>query len=178
MTGWADFCEDIKPFLMAEESPATAALKGKLSAGELSLDALNQSQMLQLSGSVEIMALTVPSVANHSTSVSMYFNLHAPSENVRATRLAHACGHTQAAIRGDAFVSRVIDDEPGDIWKRIDILEPEVAPDAQWVIGSRRKGMGGGHGGAGSSVSGTLMGMAYSTLGNSFPIFLSYTILS
>lgn len=115
---------------------------------------------MQLAGSVEIIAMTVPTQLNGNVSVSMYFNRHAEEINVRATQLAHGCGHTQAVIRGDAMISRVIDDEVKDIWCRIDITVEEAAHDAPWVNACRKKNGGGGHGGSGSSVSSSLNSMA------------------
>ena len=75
--------------------------------------------------------------------------------NVRATVLARACGHGEAQIFGDAFVSRYHDDEVKDIWKRINLSIEETLPTSQWC-----KGGGGGLGkGSGSSMSSVMANM-------------------
>ena len=155
-----DFVDDVKPQLIAacKEANHTAALRQKLESGQVSIDALAESDMVRLSSELEILTIVLPTKTNGMVSVSLYFNPHAVVVNSRATALAHACGHTQSEVRGDAFMSRVIDDEVADIWKRIDITAAEFTPDAVWVSNARLQGGGGGNGGAGSSVQSTIAG--------------------
>merc|ERR1712054_408201 len=108
---------------------------------------------MQLSGSLEILALTVPTQTNEYTAVSMYYNQNAAAVNERASALAHACGHKKAVIKGDAFVSRIIDNEVADVWKRIDIDLCELDPRAEWVLHAQKLHKGGG---SGASLSGTM----------------------
>ena len=142
-----DFVDEIRPDLVKKSGEPTAALREAIESGALSAEQMSQIDLMQLSGSCDILACTVPTPTNEHTAVSMYHNPHSTTPNDRATALAHACGHTAAEIRGDAFVSRIIDNEAADVWKRIDISADEVETTAEWVKASRLKNGGGGHGG-------------------------------
>ena len=87
--------------------------------------------------SVEITLLTVPLASNGFQSVSLYSDPAPEAKqlppNARATALAVAAGHAAAALRGDAFLSRVVDDEAGDVWERRDLRAGEAAEGAPWV---------------------------------------------
>ena len=155
-----DFADDIRADLVPKEGDPSAMLQKQVAAGEIPPELLAQLDVFALSGSSEILALTIPTAGNQSTSVSMYHNLHATEANPRATQLARSCGHARAEVRGNAMISRIIDNEKADVWKRVDITVEEATPDSQWVVDCARKGMGGGHGGAGSSVAASLAGMS------------------
>ncbi|GMH95777.1 hypothetical protein TL16_g13230, partial [Triparma laevis f. inornata] len=110
----------------------------------------------------EITALTVPYAKNANTAVSMYSDDKAKNKNLpfnkKATGLARACGHGQAELFGDAFVSRYYDDEAADIWERKDFTVSDSLPNAAWCT----LGGGGTGKGSGSSLSNLM-----SKMGNS-----------
>jgi len=151
-----DFAEDVKHLLVAKDGEPNDRLREAIEAGALTVEQMAQIDIMQLSGSCDILACTVPTPKNGHVAVSMYHNPHATTINERATALAHGCGHTAATIKGDAMVSRLIDNEEADIWKRIDIAAEEIHPEADWVKACTRKGGGGGHGGSGSSLSSSM----------------------
>ena len=74
--------------------------------------------------------------------------------NDRATSLMEACGHRlppgddglQGGVYGDVFVGRCRDDEPGDVWERVDMGAGEVDPGSGWCVSARKEGGGGGEG--------------------------------
>ena len=105
---------------------------------------------LSQSTSMEITALTVPCPANSNIAVSMYGDDKAKGKqlpvNARATALARACGHGEALVNGDVFVSRYHDDENADIWDRTDFTIEDSLPEAKWCSaggGGKGKGSGG-----------------------------------
>jgi len=81
--------------------------------------------------------------------------------NVRATALARGCGHGEAEIYGDAFVSRYHDDEIADIWERVDIKTKECEQSALWT----KMGGGGSGKGGGSSLSSLMSKQQQATMG-------------
>jgi hypothetical protein len=108
---------------------------------------------LHTSTACEITALTIPCAKNDQTAVSMYSDDKSRAKNlllnVRATALARGCGHGEAEIYGDCFVSRYYDDEVKDIWNRVDLKANECTGDAKWC----KAGGGGAGGGSGNSLS-------------------------
>ena len=100
---------------------------------------------------VEITLLTVPLPTNSFSSVSLYSDPAPDAKglppNARATALARACGHASAALRGDVFLSRVVDDEAGDVWERRSLGVEEAVLSAPWVAEARaaiaKRGAGG-----------------------------------
>ena len=52
-------------------------------------------------------------------------------------------------------MGRARDDEPGDVWERVDFTKEDASPTAQWCRAARASGGGGGQGGSSaSSLSG------------------------
>jgi hypothetical protein len=110
-------------------------------------------------GGVEITLLLAPTAASRFESVSVY---SAPTHaallaagaapparaNARATALCRACGHPpdSAPVLGDAFLSRCVDDERGDVWERRALRADEARPGAAWP-----KGIAGAHSAAQSA---------------------------
>ncbi len=141
-------------------------------------------QESQSSASCEITCLTIPTVLNGHTAVSMYGDDHGRTKNrpynMRATKLMMACGHAfpnddkvgdgkPNGIYGDVFVGRAIDDEGRDIWERVDMTPEEVEGDPMklpWCKIARRKGGGGGQGGSAASLSKTLQNFQNQQQGN------------
>jgi len=158
-----DLMEVIKPKLASSGGPPDLALlreqmKAQVKATgmevpEEALAKVDDETLLQnFSDRVEILALTVPTPGNGHISVSMYYNKdNCVAANPRATAIARACGHASAEIVGPAFVSRIIDDERKDIWKRVDIGIDEMVPSAEWIVAASKPGGGGGRGSAASS---------------------------
>lgn len=109
--------------------------------------------------SCDIMALSIPLPGNNYRAVSMYCSddstvLAKMSENIRATKLVTACGHSlPQAIRGDVFLGRAYDNEEFE-WERVDFLASDAEPTADWCRVARSAGGGGGHGGSANSLSG------------------------
>jgi hypothetical protein len=126
------------------------------------LAAVSDEQLLAYATSdtntCEITALTLPVAASNFHGVSCYSDRNADAKrlgiNARATAIARGCGHTSAEIKGNAYLSRYIDNEAADIWKRVDFKLSEAAPTSDWCRRARKKGGGGGAGGSGSSLSG------------------------
>ena len=120
--------------------------------------------------SCEIVALTVPTKGNQYHAVSMYTasdstdGTSSATKNDRANALMEACGHGQksqdAAVRGDVFVGRCVDNEAEE-WRRIDFVPSDAALDVDWIRVAITKGGGGGSGSGGSahSLSGVLQKM-------------------
>jgi hypothetical protein len=107
--------------------------------------------------SCEIMALSVPLPGNEYKSVSLYssdYPAAAVQENVRATKLVTACGHTlPKPILGDVFVGRAYDNEAFE-WERVDFPTSDADPTTNWCRVARSPGGGGGRGGKASSLNG------------------------
>ncbi|GMH59294.1 hypothetical protein TrRE_jg267 [Triparma retinervis] len=129
---------------MAQQIRAEAIKAG---ANPAQLNAVNDLALLSLHNSTtcEITCLTLPVPLNSKTGVSMYTDDKGRSKgletNVRASSLARRCGNSEADIKGDAFVSRYIDDEEGDVWVRLDFTEGQVSRDTTWTeVGKGRGG--------------------------------------
>ena len=122
---------------------------------------------------VDITLLSVPR-APAFESYSLYSDPDAAAKrhtiNQRATLLMHAAGHPPTSlIYGDAFLSKCVDDEAGDVWERRSVVAGDVLPTAAWVraasaanVGRNVSGwtsagvmaqMNSGGGGGGGSVS-------------------------
>ncbi|GMI41544.1 hypothetical protein TrCOL_g6502 [Triparma columacea] len=119
----------------------------KAGANPAQLSAVNDAALLALHNSTtcEITCLTLPVAANSKTGVSMYTDDKGRGKglgtNVRASELARTCGNPDADIKGDAFVSRYIDDEEGDVWERVDFEVKEAQGETGWTeIGKGRGG--------------------------------------
>ena len=86
--------------------------------------------------SVEITLLSVPKAPDF-LSVSMYSDpageMKGLPENSRATALLRAAGHASTMLRGDVFLSRVLDNEATDEWARRPITVAEADPASPWV---------------------------------------------
>jgi hypothetical protein len=110
-------------------------------------DLVRMFQSSQLGGgaaaSCDITALTVPTVRNGHMAVSLYTQQEDPSSssspgrpplplNVRATRIAAACGHAGTRVAGDAFLGRANDDERLDVWERVDFPPEDADPASAW----------------------------------------------
>jgi CS domain len=120
--------------------------------------------------SVNITALTVPTVDNGYQACSLYSMIHSKSVaeplNPRANALLTACGHQVRhndaagnggnAIYGDAFVGRALDDESRE-WERLDFTAADVDPGADWCRTARAVGGGGG---AGRKAAASLVNIA------------------
>jgi hypothetical protein len=116
-------------------------------------------QQNQMEPTCDIVVLTMPTRMNGFTAVSMYVaehsrQLYAP--NTRATALMVACGHvmdaavsSSAAVHGDVFVGRAKDDEQSvdGIWERLDFLQKDADPGAEWCRIARSPEGGGGRSG-------------------------------
>jgi len=84
-----DFADDIRPKLVPKGTDPTDILREALESGALTPEQVAQVDIMKLSGSCEILALTVPTATNKSVAVSMYYNAHATAVNKTATALAH-----------------------------------------------------------------------------------------
>lgn len=98
---------------------------------------LNQGMLEQLAQSqmVDIVPLVPGVEATDWTAVSMYVDDKGIPKglpvNTRASALAAACGQ-MVEVRGDAFISRLRDDQ-NDIFERLDFTLDELSGDAPWV---------------------------------------------
>ncbi len=86
---------------------------------------------LELGPTVDILALTVPTIRNDYTAVSLYQNGNPGNEGLEVNRrvngLVAACGlKVSNEIRGDCVVSRYVDNDD-DIWKRVNITAAECS---------------------------------------------------
>jgi hypothetical protein len=101
----------------------------------------------RLAGSVEIIALAVPTPANNFSSVSLYcdgnssFKPNGKVPNVRATQIAKACGHHSLVVMGDCFAGRALDDERVE-WERLDLRLQDLRSDASWVLATAKANQG------------------------------------
>ena len=107
-----DFADEIRKDLIPKEGGDPAEiLREQIEAGILTPEQVAQIDIMQLSGSCEILALTVtlaalalfcrslaghgcsqvPTAGNDFTAVSMYFNKHAKGVNERPTHLTTLC---------------------------------------------------------------------------------------
>ena len=108
-------------------------------AGAPPPDAAAVSRAVAGTRDVEITLLAAPTLATDFRSVSLYSDPDAVLKqlppNARATALAVACGHPPETTRlfGDAFVSRCVDHEGDDVWRRESLTAAEAAPDAAWA---------------------------------------------
>jgi hypothetical protein len=151
---------------------AAAGAAGDAAPGRVDqLLSLQDDQLLEMfqsasgrGSSCDITALTVPTERNCHTAVSLYardpssFGSSSSSVagemNVRATRIAAACGHVgSTAIVGDAFIGRAHDDERADVWERIDFPLQDADPGAEWCRVACGPGGGGGSGSSRSNRS-------------------------
>lgn len=111
--------------------------------------------------SCEITALTIPTPDNKFEAVSLYGDDHARNKklplNDRASALGKGCGHSALEIHGDVFVGRCVDNEVGDVWKRVNFRVDETDQESEWCLIARRSGGGGSNGGGTpASLSGSL----------------------
>jgi len=108
-------------------------------AGAPAPDAAAVSRAASGARDVEITLLAAPTLATDFRSVSLYSDPDAVLKrlppNARASALAVACGHPPESTRlfGDAFVSRCVDHEGDDVWRRESLSAAEAAPDAAWA---------------------------------------------
>jgi len=86
---------------------------------------------------VDIFPCLLPKRENGFRGVSVYIDDKGVSKklplNERATGLVRAAGFPEQAFHGDAFVSRVLDDELGDRWERQDFTQSDCSSDASWT---------------------------------------------
>ena len=95
----------------------------------------------KMGGQIEIIVLALPTRQNNFQSVSIYCDGNssfrttgdgANQINMRATELAHACGHRDVAIMGECFIGRAHDDERVE-WERVNFTEADLATNSPWV---------------------------------------------
>ncbi|KAJ1416472.1 hypothetical protein B484DRAFT_454265 [Ochromonadaceae sp. CCMP2298] len=102
-------------------------------------DFLNGSDGARMAGSVEIISLCLPTAANGFKAVSMYcdgnsaFRGEGQQQNLRATAVLRACGHTSMVVVGSAFMGRAMDDERVE-WERLDFVESDLGLQSAWVL--------------------------------------------
>jgi hypothetical protein len=145
---------------------ASYGAEGGASSRLSQLQSLGDDQLVEMfhgagGGSCDITALTVPTERNGHAAVSLYSqdpsSIGAPAGgsgmNVRATRIAAACGHVGSAVAGDAFIGRAHDDEASDVWRRIDFTLQDADPGAEWCRVASAPGGGGGSGSSRSNRS-------------------------
>jgi hypothetical protein len=88
----------------------------------------------------DISALTIPTSQNNYTAVSLY-TAGGDVLNPRATKLVVGCG-MDTTVNGNVFVGRCIDNEPGDIWERVDFTIADVDPSSDWCKLARSSSSG------------------------------------
>lgn len=114
---------------------------------ELSIDDAMMERLIDAE-SLDIFPIQCPTRITGFHSVSLYCDDKGIAKgldvNVRATGLVHACGYVGQTIRGDAFISRIFDDE--DAWYREDFALADMSSDAAWVkLTNEMRGKGGGN---------------------------------
>lgn len=108
---------------------------------------LDRGSGLNLTGTVEIITLAVPTARNSFESVSLYcdgnsaFKETGKIPNQRATAIARACGHSSLMIMGDCFIGRALDDESRE-WERLDFSAADLRLDAAWVQAAAKANAG------------------------------------
>ena len=92
----------------------------------------------------DIMALTIPLPTNNYQAVSMYHcDSSSDEQNQRAIEVIVGCGmNSSVSINGDVFIGRCVDNEPGDIWKRIDFTIEDTNPSSAWCKAARASNAG------------------------------------
>lgn len=127
-------------------------------------DILQMLETSQNSASCNIIAVTVPTKVNNFQAVSMYTSQDDDESsdvavNMRAVSFLHSMGHTNANCKGDVFIGRCIDDENGDVWKRVDFSIVDLSSESEWCRIAKLKGGGGSSaGGKPFSLNGLISG--------------------
>jgi len=93
----------------------------------------------EIGPNVDIVAVTIPSSSNQYEAVSLYCNGNANSSqlpvNDRVMGIMRAAGLAPSNdVRGDAVLSRYVDNEQADVWKRIDFTAADCSSDSPWIL--------------------------------------------
>jgi tetratricopeptide (TPR) repeat protein len=122
--------------VLRQQVSAHAAKNGN-AAQEVPSDMLNQ---MALSQTVDIVMLMPAYPGNDWLGVNMYVDDKGIPKNLeinrRASAVTSACG-IPTEVRGDAYISRLCDDQE-DRFERHDLLLNELSADVAWVQGAKR----------------------------------------
>eukprot|EP00873_Tetraselmis_striata_P044497 jgi/Tetstr1/464761/TSEL_009508.t1 len=114
-----------------------ALLKNLPAGAQLADGMLNAATSL---GLVENIALLNNAKDIGFVGVNMYVDdegsIKGVPPNMRASQIAACCGKP-LEVRGDAFISRIFDNE--DEFRRLDLTLPEVSSSAPWVLEAKRR---------------------------------------